>query len=309
MATIVLVHGIAQEQLSADSLEQEWVPALAGGIRTAGFNDLADRLVRTHEIDVRMAFWGDLFLRRGQQGDDVGSLAGDTAAELLAVEWLERAAADGSNPDAEVARQELNYVAPIPHRGEQGLVRDGLRSAVSSLSRLRWFAPFGLMAAEKFVNRALGQVRTYLSNEEIREAITARVHALITPSTRMIIGHSLGSVVAYEVAHQLRAPLPLLLTLGSPLGLRSIVLSQVRPQPPQYPPYVRAWHNIAGRGDLVAAEPDLRPLFGAKMPPHAVFDSRWEVDNGAEPHRANFYLNKAVVGRLVADALNNGSKS
>ena len=31
MATIVLVHGIAQEQKSADTLEEEWLPDLAGG--------------------------------------------------------------------------------------------------------------------------------------------------------------------------------------------------------------------------------------------------------------------------------------
>src|SRR5437762_336624 len=46
MAAIVLVHGIAQEQRSADSLEKDWIPDLAGGIRKAGFSDLADRLGR-----------------------------------------------------------------------------------------------------------------------------------------------------------------------------------------------------------------------------------------------------------------------
>ena len=38
MATIVLVHGIAQEQKSADTLEEEWLPDLAGGVRAAGFS-------------------------------------------------------------------------------------------------------------------------------------------------------------------------------------------------------------------------------------------------------------------------------
>jgi hypothetical protein len=37
MADIVLVHGIAHELDSADTIEKEWVPALAGGVRTAGF--------------------------------------------------------------------------------------------------------------------------------------------------------------------------------------------------------------------------------------------------------------------------------
>jgi hypothetical protein len=72
MATIVLVHGIAQEQKSVDTLEEEWLPNLAGGVRTAGFPEIADRLYRLRSgpdgIDTRMAFYGDLFLKGDQQG-------------------------------------------------------------------------------------------------------------------------------------------------------------------------------------------------------------------------------------------------
>jgi hypothetical protein len=62
MATIVLVHGIAQEQKSADTLEEEWLPDLAGGVRTADFPEIADRLYRARfgpgGIEARMAFYG-----------------------------------------------------------------------------------------------------------------------------------------------------------------------------------------------------------------------------------------------------------
>jgi hypothetical protein len=64
MATFVLVHEIAQEQKSADTLEEEWLPDLTGGVRTAGFPEIADRLYRLRSgpggIDTRMAFDGDL---------------------------------------------------------------------------------------------------------------------------------------------------------------------------------------------------------------------------------------------------------
>ena len=46
MATIVFVHGIAQQQYGADVLENLWLPALASGVRAAGFDALADRLWR-----------------------------------------------------------------------------------------------------------------------------------------------------------------------------------------------------------------------------------------------------------------------
>ena len=49
MAEIVLVHGIDQQQKSADMLESQWVPCLAGGVRTAGFPAVADRIWRDIE--------------------------------------------------------------------------------------------------------------------------------------------------------------------------------------------------------------------------------------------------------------------
>ena len=61
MARIVLVHGIAQEQKSADTLEAEWLPSLAGGVRLAGDAALADTLWRdARPGSARMAFYGDL---------------------------------------------------------------------------------------------------------------------------------------------------------------------------------------------------------------------------------------------------------
>ena len=47
MATIVLVHGIAQEQLGASTLEKTWIPALADGVAKAGDQTLADRIWRS----------------------------------------------------------------------------------------------------------------------------------------------------------------------------------------------------------------------------------------------------------------------
>jgi hypothetical protein len=38
MAEIVLVHGIDQQQKSADRLEQEWLPDLAGDVRIGGIS-------------------------------------------------------------------------------------------------------------------------------------------------------------------------------------------------------------------------------------------------------------------------------
>ena len=101
----------------------------------------------------------------------------------------------------------------------------------------------------------------------------------------------------------LALPLPLLLTIGSPLGLETIIYQRLRPQPPSFPPRVKRWVNVADREDYVAAEPDLRPMFSDGMPAAAMFESRFTVDNGAQPHNADFYVSKAEVGKAVGEAV------
>jgi pimeloyl-ACP methyl ester carboxylesterase len=145
-------------------------------------------------------------------------------------------------------------------------------------------------------------VTRYLTEDEIREEVQRRVAVLIDDDTKILLGHSLGSVVAYETAHQFARPLPLLITLGSPLGLRTVVYDRVVPQPPTYPPRVQRWVNIADRDDLVAAQPDLRPMFGP-LPPGATFDGGWTVHNGAKPHEAEFYLTKEQTGHPIGSLL------
>jgi hypothetical protein len=114
---------------------------------------------------------------------------------------------------------------------------------------------------------------------------------------------------------RLAQPLLLLVTLGSPLGLRTIVYEQLRPQPPGFPPQVARWVNIADRDDFVAAAPDLTRLFATGQPAKAVLEGGWTVDNGAEraaprdllpdqaadrpPHRADPHPRLTTVGALT----------
>ena len=314
MAEIVLVHGIGQEQRNADVLEAKWLPSLAGGVRLSGFPELADALWRYNqpgELETRMAFYGDLFVEHGRQDsegsgwEDLNEPQGLATAETLAEEWLDRTAARASRAhDRSTAEVELSIL-----RGQldqQQGPRDQVRKWVDGAARIPWFARAGMDAA-KLVHRALGQVTSYLTDEQLRTQVQARVRKHLDDRTRVMIGHSLGAVVAFEASHQLTRPLPLLITLGNPLGLRTIVYDRLVPQPPTYPPRVRRWVNIADRDDIIAAEPDLTRLFGSSLPPDCRLDGCWTVDNGAKPHDPAFYLGKSLVGQLVADALASAS--
>jgi hypothetical protein len=308
MAEIILVHGVDQQQMTADKLESEWIPALAGGVRVAGFPTIADRIWRDAAmpggIETRMAFYGHLFLTPGQQGDDPGDFTVEQAklAETLALEWLNRAATQATKENIrESAGRELAYVT---HQmgAEQGIGKL-VRGAIGSLAKIPWFAPFGMGFAERFVRRSLAQVTKYLTDDMIRSAALKSVFELVGPNTKVLIGHSLGSVVAYEAVHLINQPIQLLITLGSPLGLHTIVYERLHPQPPSFPANLQRWVNVADQDDFIAAEPHLEGLFGRSMPTGAVFDGGYTVDNGADPHNANFYLGKAQVGRPLGEVL------
>jgi hypothetical protein len=251
-----------------------------------------------------MAFYGECFRKPGRMG---GADAELTAAQVdlaedLALAWLERAAADASSPRerAEAAAELARICEPPGQTQGPGAVQ---RNIIAALAQVRWFAPFGMAVAERFVSRALSQVTGYFTDERVRAHAISQVERLLTPDTRVLIGHSLGSVVAYEAARRMERPLPLLITLGSPLGLRTIVYERLRPQPPRFPACVARWVNVADRDDFIAAAPDLGGLFAAGKPAGAVFESGWTVENGAKPHLATFYLNSRQVAEPVSQLL------
>jgi hypothetical protein len=147
-----------------------------------------------------------------------------------------------------------------------------------------------------------------LTDDEIRAYAQDQVLQWIGPDTRLVIGHSLGSVAAYEAVHRayekqlLNDQTLTLMTLGSPLGLQGIVYNRLRPQPPHVPPAANRWENLAAQDDLVAAKLDLAPYF-QPAPGSTVTPVTHIVDTGSKPHDIVHYLTKPTAGTIVTEAL------
>jgi hypothetical protein len=305
MAVIILIHGIAQEQREPDELEAEWIRALAKGVGKAGFHDLSEQIQR-RDVSIAMAYYGDLFRRHGAQGaadDEAFEKALSTEmvdwVDRLGRSWLERAATrssiEGVRRDAEKALERLQPVTGTA-QGSGSVARE----IVAALAHVRWFAKPSFAVIEWTVRRSLRQVSMYMGNiDGTRDTVLRRVAALSDPNTRVIIGHSLGSVAAYETARRLESKLPLLLTLGSPLGLETIVYERLVPQPPTYPPLVERWANVADLEDLIAADPNLAPRFS----PTPVGRLESLLVRNTSPHAAVDYLATPEAGRLIWEIL------
>lgn len=307
MQRIVFVHGIDNQREGEDLIRSPWSLALAGGLRRAGRDDLADRLLYPRNdpdrLDVRVAYYGDLFRTPDSQGahDDLNDLTPDQAAlaESLLIEWLERVAERAPDDASIVPAKRALDMARDP-RDTQGAGAIA-RSLLDTLARVPFIARPGMTFVEQFLIKALKQVTRYLTEIELREQIRRIVLDEMNDETAVLIGHSLGSVVAYECAHRLARPLPLLATLGSPLGLRTLVADRLDP-PPSFPPQVQSWLNEANLEDVVAAAPDLRPLFGLAVPEASRFLNSTYSETTA-PHRPETYFGREAVGRAVAEAL------
>jgi pimeloyl-ACP methyl ester carboxylesterase len=145
----------------------------------------------------------------------------------------------------------------------------------------------------------LRQVRLYMTDEATREAVQERVRSALGPDTRVVVGHSLGSVIAYEaLAADAGGPPRALITLGSPLGIPNLIRDRLRPAPPlsDDSQSIQSWVNVADSGDVVALVKQLAPTFGS-----GVTDKL--VHNGPKAHDVRPYLTAVETGEAIRAAL------
>jgi hypothetical protein len=277
MAKVVCVHGIAAEYEAAETLEAVWTPALRGGVGLAGG--------QLEVADVRVAFYGVLFRPPGKgDGDIPPYVPGDVEAGLER-ELLE---------DWAAAAEEI-----APDRTESTKGQFAQRSA-AALVQLVGNTPYFGKVAQKVVIWQLKQVSGYLKDDVIRTGAQQAVLDAVSADTRVLVGHSLGSVVAFETLHaHPDLPVHTLVTLGSPLGapaLHGRLRPEVTPPTSEWPPGVRRWTNVADATDVVALQKRLSRVFGTAVDDHL-------VHNGATMHSIEPYLTAVETGEAIQAGL------
>jgi hypothetical protein len=279
MSKIVGVHGISQEFRGSHIIHTEWLPALKDGLERVGARLESDK-------DFKCAFYGDFF-RSSPKGAigipnyDVNDLDSDWEKELLQ-QWWEGA-----------AKLEDSIKAPEELSKEKARVPRNVQRALSIVSHSNFFGH----VAEKIVIFYLKQVKGYLHNPALRKQIQDRVIECIDRDTRILVGHSLGSVVCYEILCQHPEwPVKVLVTLGSPLGIKRLIFDRLEPSPQNnigsWPGSIEKWINIADAGDIVALEKQLNPLFDGTVEDQLVY-------NGSTAHDASNYLTAVETGKAI----------
>lgn len=284
MAKIVAVHGIGQ-QFSGDAIiHREWWPALISGLHLAG-SDLKD------EQELDCAFYGHLFRKPGTlaaSGSYRAEDVGPEEAELLNLLWQ---AAVEAEPQA--------VPSPSSYAGGETLARTPqiIQRELSAVSR----SSFWVNIAQAALIGDLKQVVLYMNDRDVREKVLEIVAKKITPDTRVVIGHSLGSLVAYEALCRKPENVASFLSLGSPLGIQNLIFQKLRPAPSAenigaWPGAVKHWTNIADKGDIVALEKKLARYFGERVKDIL-------VNNGSDAHHGERYLTTKEAGEAIATGL------
>jgi hypothetical protein len=199
--------------------------------------------------------------------------------------------------------------------------RKNARAMVSVADLLPFLIP---LLPDPAVKSTIRETRRYFRNDggiggRVRERLKAPLREMLARGERvLLIGHSLGSVIAYDTLWELwhaegrRERIDTFLSLGSPLGMhftQKRLLGARERGARRYPGNIRQWFNIAAEGDLTALDPTIADDF-AGMRAYGQIEKLADVDGGVfnyfrnaeglNVHRSYGYLVNPRVGEVIA---------
>lgn len=285
---VVFVHGRAQEGKDPIALKNEWIASFERGAGITGISIPRD-------VEYGFPFYGDKLDEFTRQADlpltvDIQTRGADVDEDFLA---FQHAVAEEIRVAAGItdAQIDTEYGDNPKERGP--LNWEWVQAILRALDKNT--DSVGQGAIETFTR----DVYLYTRRSLVRNAIDDIVAAEIDERPAVVVGHSLGSVVAYSVLRK-RSPtlnVPLYLTVGSPLGVRAI-RDFFRPLTA---PSVGAWFNAYDDRDVVA----LYPLDENNFPVDPAIENFNGVRNPtSNRHGIGGYLTDAtVVSKLLVALL------
>lgn len=303
---IVFVHGRAQEGRSEGEIRDEWLKAL-----NAGLSSIQKPTV--DPSDVIVPYYGDALL---DMTETWGASVNDSKRSSDEAAFLAEAATEILG---RVGAGETIKVAPVPVdpngkrvKGEIGGARTevDIEQFKRGIQNWSWVVDAVRFLDERFpelstwtISKILRDVHIYLKDEKIRTKIDAIVEVAIPDEPFVMVAHSLGTVVAYNVLRRSKRNFNGLITLGSPLGIGA-VRSRLDPQPVTRPA-VTTWTNLFDPADIVALNPLNSESFARFDDIKAILDVAI-YNTSDNRHNITPYLSHAASAGRIFDALNEG---
>ncbi|MFJ4263434.1 hypothetical protein ACIPYU_13420 [Paenarthrobacter nicotinovorans] len=145
------------------------------------------------------------------------------------------------------------------------------------------------------------QARNYVSNSKIRAQVLERILSKLPESGRLVIvGHSLGSVIAADIVRRLPVGLEVagMVTIGSPLASGAFAVDKLRDTLSEPPTNLAWWVNFWNAADPVASRRGVSSVFPW------LIDFRIHTKKvGPAAHAAVEYLANDAVAAAIGFAL------
>jgi hypothetical protein len=179
--------------------------------------------------------------------------------------------------------------------------------------------------SDRFIHSRFHDLEVYLRNgtgymeatqRPTREVILERLGQLLFKYRRkkiMLIAHSMGSIVAYDLLTQPDNPFRIdtLITMGSPLGQPTIMSKFASENPVVHklhvPDNVDKWINLSDLKDIVALDPtladDYAPNKNGVSPVDVVIENLYAWEGVPNPHSAFGYLQSPECAAYIYEFL------
>jgi hypothetical protein len=283
---LVMVHGRSQEGKDVTKLKKEWLDALAYGLARASRTLPA-------ETTVEFPYYGDLLAQLVvQTNTPLGAAINakgpnpDTDADFRG-EMLEEIAKSLGLTDADIQRELTGPTQKGPANWEW------VQATMRALDRV---PGVNSEAIDLFTR----DVFVYLTFPGVTRKVNGLIDAAIGDGPCVILAHSLGTVVSYNVLRGRDTTLqcPRFITVGSPLGIHAI--KRYLNTPIESPACVANWFNAYDDRDFVALVPLDNRNFDVFPPIENKKDVRNFTDNR---HGIDGYLADPVVAAKLAEFL------
>lgn len=292
---VIFVHGRDQQEQSPRQLRANWLTAWEKGLAKSN-------LILPAEKEILVPYYAKTLYEMSEEVE-LPKKSGE----------VQRSGTDGIN-EAEQLEFYRNYLKETALASATSRAEKMDIEAMSEIERgfLNWEVVQKLLGyldkknilGDYPIKKGTKDVFMYLTQRPIKEAVNNIVEAVLDKEPCVVVGHSLGSIVAYLVLkNNPQLNVKKFITIGSPLGINALA-KHLEP-PFVMPDCIKGnapdrWYNAYDERDYVALKPLDRENFNNGFP---IINSTHVDNHTANSHGIAGYLDDKVIAKLIYDAM------
>lgn len=300
---IIGIHGL-QNKPQKKTLENWWKSSIREGLKAWGYNQMFYKF--------KLVYWADVLYP-----DPLNPQIKDEKHPLYLPCPYQPGKEFITKKPNKLRQKFLDY---LEKQMDKMFLNDDLTlnfSAVSDIIIRRYFQDLN----DYYSSKKIKQQNEICSVKEAIRNRLARVLKKYRHKQILLIAHSMGSIIAYDVLYQLEPEIKIdtFITLGSPLGMPIVMNKVASEQKRKLNPanklatpnnIVRQWFNYSDLRDMVALNYNLADDYAENLnsigPKDKIVSNNYEYFGDKNPHKSYGYLRTAEMAAALNEFLNFG---